>query len=193
MKTLAFFSALLLLLSLSGCSLLDRNQDRPVPEPELPPITNEGANTFGCKIDGEVYIGRSPASLAFSRPGVVATFGQKTLNITTNMVNDTSDQGFDLGISNLIAADTFWIEDKSSPVPFKASAGGRYIDMRDRGYFKYSTWLNSGYVVITSMDTTYRSENRHVAGVFDFYVRDEADSTRILHVSDGRFDVRLPW
>jgi hypothetical protein len=43
------------LLSISvGC-----NKDKPEPEPkelELPPATTSGNNTFGCKINGEVYL-----------------------------------------------------------------------------------------------------------------------------------------
>lgn len=107
------------------------------------------------------------------------------------MINDTADQGFDIRIENLVSIDTFWMEEfVSDPSNLERFGRGQYINKANGGY--YSAWLKSGYVVITSMDTTHRSENRHVAGIFDFYVRDEADSTRTLHVSDGRFDVRLP-
>ena len=46
------FSILLLasILQFSGCGLL------PTPKEELPPITQEGKNTFGCLVNGKVWL-----------------------------------------------------------------------------------------------------------------------------------------
>ncbi|MBS1947911.1 MAG: hypothetical protein JST47_09105 [Bacteroidetes bacterium] len=52
MKCTTFFILAISLLSLvDGCSC-----KKSVAEPQLPPITQTGANTFGCKVNGKVWV-----------------------------------------------------------------------------------------------------------------------------------------
>ncbi|GAA3930570.1 DUF6252 family protein [Hymenobacter algoricola] len=45
------YAALLLLTQCSKCK-----QDDPTPEDQLPPATQTGANTFGCLVNGQLYV-----------------------------------------------------------------------------------------------------------------------------------------
>ena len=201
MKTLAFFSTLLLLLLLSGCSLFDRNRDRPVPEPELPPITNEGANTFGCRIDGEAYIPRSPLAAALSgRPNIVNSYGilsdRDRFFVATNNIDreDSIDQTMDIILERLVVGDTLWLgTDDGAYPPLYTERYASFIDFTEDSYFE--TWSDdsltySGYVVLSGLHYEYDGNPRFVAGTFAFTARN-ADSTQFIEVTEGRFDVRL--
>ena len=201
MKTLAFFSALLLLLlSSSGCSLFDRDR-QPVPEPELPPITNEGANTFGCRIDGEVYIPRTPWAASFSgRPNIVNSYGilsdRDRFFVATNNIDreDSIDQTMDIILERLVVGDTLWLGTNDGAYPPLYTE--RYASFRNKTQSqRFATWSEdsltySGYVVLSGLHYEYDGNPRFVAGTFAFTARN-ADSTQFIEVTDGRFDVRL--
>jgi hypothetical protein len=186
-------------LLLSACSLFDRNRDRPVPEPEpeLPPITNEGANTFGCRIDGEVWV---PESNHLLRPRLSGTFGLKTFRLVARQIDtdDTVEEGVSIYLEQVVEPDTFWLSQIDTficcnfPKPPENLAG--YYRYNGSEAFEYGTSNPpyAGYVVITSMDTLTRNERRHIAGVFSFTAKDTA-SGRIVEVREGRFDVRLNY
>ncbi len=54
MKTLFTILAIASLASLSSCDLFDN-------EPELPPITTEGKGTFGCYVNGNLFLPEAPS------------------------------------------------------------------------------------------------------------------------------------
>ncbi|MDP5169867.1 MAG: hypothetical protein NWR72_06455 [Bacteroidia bacterium] len=190
--TLAFaFSALLLM---SSCSLLF-DRDRPVPEPELPPITNEGANAFGCRIDGEVYI---PRSSNFSRPSITKSYGptaDRFFVMTNNFKNQGSvDQSLSIVIDHPVVGDTLWLgtEDVTYP-PFQYERYGFFDDLAKLEYF--SSWSEdsltySGYVYLTGFHYEFDGQTRFIAGTFAFTARNE-DSTQFIEVTDGRFDIKF--
>lgn len=48
------FLLLVAIISLNGC---DKDDDKPIAEiDKLPPATQTGANTFGCLLDGQVFL-----------------------------------------------------------------------------------------------------------------------------------------
>ncbi len=73
----------------SLCSLQCRKYEGP--PTELPPITQEGKNTFGCKIDGKIWVpyyscrgfSANPCGELFSH--VFSTNGNATLPLSINM------------------------------------------------------------------------------------------------------------
>lgn len=188
MKTQAFFSTLLLLLLLSACSLFDR--DRPVPEPQLPPLTNEGANTFGCRIDGEVWVARSNHILF---PKISGSFGAKAFYVTGQQYDskDSIKESISFRIEEISKPDTFYLGDWQRDFP--ASNGGYTDFISGADYYTrgFGTGSYSGQVVITSMDTTPRAANRHIAGIFWFTASDTVRQ-KTIEITEGRFDFRLP-
>ena len=56
---------LVLVLSAAKCQ---KDNDPPEEEDKLPPATQTGENTFGCKIDGEVWEARLPLPFSLAGP-----------------------------------------------------------------------------------------------------------------------------
>ncbi len=182
-------------LFLSSCFLFDN--DRPVPEQQLPPITNEGANTFGCRINGEVYY---PISTNFSRPGITNSYGllpdRDRFFVATNNIwrKDSIDQTMDIILERLVVGDTLWLgtDDGTYPPLFTE----RYASFSDftKGT-SFGTWsadslTYSGYVVLSGMHYAYDGKPRFIAGTFAFTARN-AEGTQFIEVTEGRFDVGL--
>jgi len=60
-------------------------QNTVAPEPQLPPITSEGNNTFGCLIDGELFLARkSSAAVMKPDPLFYAHFVDSVLYISAH-------------------------------------------------------------------------------------------------------------
>src|SRR5690606_1950129 len=55
MKHFLIILSLMLIFAMPGCEIEPLKKKDP-PEPTLPPITTEGKNTFGCLVDGKLYL-----------------------------------------------------------------------------------------------------------------------------------------
>lgn len=164
----------LILFLLTGCPILDP----PVPEdPTLPAITAEGAHTFGCLVDGEVWL-RQPGSGISSHP-VSASYSQGTLFLNAWRMNDTIFEAF-----AIVLVDRFYGPDSILIKNFLDDDVSIKYTTRKKDY--YADISQPGYFVISTLDTI---GNRIVAGKFSFNaVNDEGDR---VEIRDGRFDVRL--
>jgi hypothetical protein len=173
MKHLKKLRSLLLILPLVGgwgaaCTSTD-------PEPSLPPITQEGKNTFGCKINGKNWV--PGGDLGWGEQGLEAYYSTKSefLAITAK------------GKYN----------DNKTTINFKASWNGKsstikedYVSIffADKGkmwqynFIPFETKLTS--VKITKLDTI----NKIVSGEFHFWLKTGATDT--TKVTEGRFDIK---
>lgn len=150
------------------------------PKDALPAPTTEGLNTFGCKINGKVWIAngirndQGPAAKAIEvefRPLSATTFYLliHTNASTKDRVQLTLPKGV-LGINRL----TNRYDD-----PFAI-----YYDNQFRLF--NSMDAKPGNVVITRLDTI----NRIVSGTFEFDAQYPV-SKEIVRVTEGRFDIDL--
>ena len=60
-------------------------------------------------------------------------------------------------------------------------------DITDNNNFYYNSYENSGTIIITRFDT----KNRILSGTFSAKLVNETDSTDIIEVANGRFDINL--
>lgn len=159
------------LLTLSQCKKDDYN-------PQLPPETTTGAYTFGCKVDGQVFVPRDGRG----KPGLDGV----------EYVKGTGRGGYYLNLGatdwhavNGIAlhADSLLFETGKTYL-FKPGKGhAQAIANYDNNNFdEFDT--DSGQLVITRYD----SIERILAGRFDFVATNRYTGKQ-LHVTDGRFDV----
>jgi hypothetical protein len=81
---LLFFSLTLLF---GACELFPEAE----PENTLPPITQVGANTFGCKVNGEVWLPKNEPGL-FSNSALKWELGWNSLYINPENHNNTIEQ-----------------------------------------------------------------------------------------------------
>lgn len=157
----------------------------------LPPITAEGKNTFGCKVNGELFFADAPT-------------GSRLFNFIYFACNDTG--AADRAKKALLVALTnkggstllFYLDDLipfepvakrlhkfTDPWPAEVCAEdyGRYV----AGGKAYQTNENfTGEVTLSRFDTL----NRIVSGTFHFTAV-HPPTGETISVTDGRFDVNL--
>ncbi len=135
----------------------------PDPGPEtLPAETQTGARTFGCLVDGKVWLPK-------------ANFPYSSLNTTIqyNILNLSSSRGNEhiaIAISNI-----------NSTGDYIFPVNNNYADYNVEGVFYKA---KQGTLTITKYDKT----NKILSGRFSFTGQDSI-SKKTVSVTDGRFDV----
>ncbi len=176
-------SALLLLIagflgtSLTYCTKLHENPKTP----ELPPITHEGKNTFGCVVDGEIFaipFETSHIQCEYYFDKSKANYGTFALIASTgNMQNGKGftyhnyEGVFDTGFHKM---DRQFFNNKYKRRTIISDATSEY----------YCTEEMFGSIHITYIDTI----NKIISGTFEFDAVNENNNTDTIRVRDGRFD-----
>ncbi len=130
---------------------------------ELPPATQEGANTFGCKINGVTYFtkGKWEYRMIVFSSGVKAEYlSDQTMWIFAAFTNPDIEEVY---------------------FKFKYDGSlGKYTDIVDA---KKNT---NSYIKIT------RYDNEIISGVFDVTLEKSINGNMVTtRYSDGRFDIKL--
>lgn len=190
MKNIYFlFSVVFVFLFCASCK---KNHPPKVSPPDtLPPITQIGANTFGCKINGQVWVPYYPCEV---------TWWSGTAELAYNIYPAYSTSMFQLRFS-LEAAKSenpysgiFSIE----PAFLRSDTTGSYVygigNVADSMEIRFITnsgdWIPSyfakNYIFqITRLDTI----NKIISGIFSFTLyKSFSDS---LVITDGRFDLQI--
>ena len=159
LKTLSLFSLL--------CYLLFTNMKCkkyfPEPGPEiLPAETQTGARTFGCLVDGKVWLPKGN----FPYSSLSTTIQYDILNLKTTRGNE----GINIGIGNMIST-------------------GDYVFPMNKNHIEYYI-AGVGYEAVqgTLTITRYDKINKILSGRFNFIGKDSTTS-KTVSVTDGRFDV----
>jgi len=155
------------------------------PEEQLPPETQTGAGTFGCLVDGKLFLPKGDP------------FGGPTLSCAYQYINGgyyfqlaALNKGSSVNYGVGIFTDSLQIQEGSKFIlknkNVQGEAYGLYSISEFQGLTNYITnTIDTGEVVITKFD----SINRIVSGTFWF---DAANSTgQIKQVRSGRFDMKF--
>ena len=165
------------------CTKDDNPTPPPTPVSQLPPATQTGLNTFGCLLDGEVFI-----------PGITNNSYQcfyqlvdgeyyflvAASNKKNNVLKDISIGTEKLSISQ---GQTFSLIERG----FGNAAGRYFVGSNVTGIVEnnYTSTTNTGELKITKLDFT----NNIVSGTFWFDVK---DNQNVVHqIRDGRFDMKF--
>jgi hypothetical protein len=185
---------LLILVSLLFISLTasECKKHKPPSNPvdQLPPETQIGANTFGCLINGEVFLpkggGINPVLTCYYQyiyyPSPVGYVFQVK-------ANNKSDPSFFQSINilvdslKLIEGNTYNLQES-----IRGRARGNYVKAKtdNTSYDNYFTYFpSSGELVIKRFDEI----NQIASGTFWFNAVNSNGDT--IHVTDGRFDMQF--
>jgi len=143
------------------------------PEAGLPPATQSGANTFGCLVDGQLFVPLPPQGINSSRREPL----EASLYRTDVLVSARGNGGIDFALRNAFRPGVYSIGETQS------ARYGRYA-FGSNEY--YTNTAHTGTVTLTRIDTVARV----AAGTFQFTALDY-QSGKTVTVTDGRFDVRL--
>ncbi len=152
---------------------------------QLPPETQTGANTFGCLIDGKVFIPKGdPFGGAIIKAAYQFVNGRNSLLLSgrrSSAVNNGSSTYVGLyGDSLFINVGTYSLLSEGTEGLF------RFYGVYSQGNIDYYTnQINRGQLTIKRFDTV----NHIISGTFWFDAKNN-EGTKI-EVRDGRFD--LPY
>lgn len=169
MKNLFFILPILLVLSF-GCSKKQNGNT----EPQLPPLTTEGKNVMGCKVNGNVQIYSGKRTFGNDN-GVDYNPSSSKVVIFADNINYHDEIKITINIpySSLII---------DTPYYFTSETTNNYAQ-----YFPSSanfiTDNNSGWIRFARLDTEV------AAGTFEFTAYHNGDSVKI---TEGRFDISNP-
>ena len=178
MKQLKILTASLLALLLFTFSQCKKK----IEEPQLPSETTTGAMTFGCKINGKVFVPKDGRG----KPGLFVQYvnlgtgsgGGWYLNIpATNWVPNPTE-------SVNISTDSLLIVEGTT-YPFKYRKKGFPGALYFNGNQYEATDNNSGELKIKKFDAI----NRIISGTF-FFTGTDNSIGQTINITEGRFDIR---
>ncbi len=172
---------LLLLLTTSQCK-------KKTEQPELPPLTTTGAMTFGCKINGKVFVPRDGRG----KTGLYCQYvnlgngegGGWYLNIPATNWEPSSIPAISITTDSLLVEEGMIYEFKldTNFLPIKGTARASYLIGSD-AYPKLNSQNGSLHV------TRFDQANRILSGTF-YFTGTDASTGEKVEVTDGRFDIR---
>lgn len=179
---------LLLLLPLLGMKKCEREL---VPTFKLPPATQSGANTFGFIIDGRVWqnYGWLPNTTGASdNLGAMYSprYGSKNFSLNAGQIARDVYENFYLSIDSLTSTGTY----RASKAPrlganVRAERGFVFENRDTQTVYSYLYKGSTATITITKLDTIQHI----IAGTFEGTLRQGNDSTKLVRITEGRFDV----
>jgi hypothetical protein len=163
-------------------SLLLNSKCRKENEPQLPPETTIGANTFGCKIDGKIFMPKGNNGM----PGISAEYpylgtgigGGWFLGVSGNNLQSNPITGITINTDSLLLEE------------------GRSYLMKEKKGYPYAIYQNGLNLYYIRSDDTgeititkHNQSSRILSGRFSFTATSIYDQNK-ARVTEGRFDIR---
>ncbi|ADQ81816.1 hypothetical protein [Riemerella anatipestifer] len=179
------------LIGLNAMSCTDRTA-REVYTPQLPPITQTGANTFGAIINGKVMIPRN--SIGYIPPGNshYAVRYYTSSNYEEIQASDAKDGTGNIYIyiekqsnSPEFITGNFIFQDSNGSSESSFAKGIMmtvYLKNNTSPFNKYLSLANTGSITIT------RNDSNVISGTFSCKLKNKDNPEDIIEVKDGRFD-----
>lgn len=150
------------------------------PVDALPPATQIGAQTFGCLVDGKVFLPKS-----FGHNRLNAFYQNSNDSFTLSISSESSENNTNRYFIIIGGAKVQNLEEKSYELG--DDIDGKYTALFTRGSINDQTLsttdMNPGKLNITFFDPT----NFIVSGTFEFTVLD--NDGKEIKITDGRFDL----
>ncbi len=163
-------------LLLTQCGWLFGNKED---DPKLPPATQEGKHTFGCLVNGEVWL---PSGFN-GRPNLQATYDPTyrwgTLNVRAFKSKDgKAYQSIGFYSDSLTSTGVY-------PLYLPGRQTGKFSDIETLCVYDREVSYVNGTLIITRLDL----QQRIVSGTFEFTLAQPGCDT--IRVTDGRFDTKF--
>lgn len=174
MKNYLFLLPLFVLLSFS-CT-----KNKKETGPQLPPLTQTGAGTFGCKVNGRIYLPGGNGYLNFAGPNPTFSIGNMggkfKLWISADVRNEPKE-AFSVSVPYDKRHGTYQTE---YTYPYGASFQG-FVGGIDTVGFYGTDSTHIVRVTVTNFTT------KTISGTFEGQMRSKAGIE--VHITEGRFDL----
>jgi len=150
-------------------------------EPELPPETTIGAMTFGCKVNGKVFVPKSGDGF----PGIITEYP---------FLGNGQGGGWFLNIAAVDRSSEFLQRVSITTDSLLLVEGNTYQLKKEKGFAKGQYGFNLFLYQISTEDTgelvltKHNQTQRIISGRFSFSAT--SNNGEKVNVTEGRFDVR---
>lgn len=156
---------------------------------ELPAPSQNGSNIFGCNVNGKLWV---PAGFGIvqTAPKLEARYGgpQSVFINARNFSSSPTETEFEIHLENITGPGTYNLNENTSKYPSQTASYAYYVS---REVTPTDEWItNSQYTGIVTV-TAYDTVNNFISGTFQFDAINLYNEPKPLHVTDGRFDVKL--
>jgi len=175
MKNTITFLLLVATMAIFSC----KEKETPEPEIQLPAITSKGLNTFGCVVNGEIFVAGRGKEKAWN-PTIISYMHYKD-SIFSLLAKDYES-------NKVISLETIYYSgDKNvslyNPNSYDYASITEFIDFNFFGGKQYLIQRTNDWRLHISEDN-----DRFISGTFSFdAINREGGDT--IHIRDGRFDV----
>jgi hypothetical protein len=181
MKTKILLSILFGVMVLVACK-----KDPIPPDPStiiMPPLTHQGINTFGCYINGELFVANEGESV-WALPPVSCNFNELTGYLGMQGARQYDTLMDDIYLRAYITEGEgtydFWMNEVGS-------TGYSAIISPLCDYYYYKDTPNLGKLTITHLDEV----NNIISGTFYMnLINEDCEEDTLLKITNGRFDCR---
>lgn len=154
---------------------------------DLPDATQNGANTFGAKVDGNFWAPQGFGPFPANDILEARRSGPNDIMINArNFASSPNETEFEILITGVTGPGTYLLN--NDVVRPASSSFGYYVK---RNFTPENEWLTStahgGSVTFTRVDFV----NKIVAGSFQFTAMNLYNTPQLLTVTEGRFDLKL--
>jgi hypothetical protein len=155
---------------------------------ELPQPTETGANTFGLKLNGELWVPQK-FGIVPTAPILEARFGSGGVFINArNFASSPTETEFEIYLKDISGPGNFPLNKLTYKYPNEQASYGYYIKRR---IMPLNEWITSeqftGNVTVTKFDQT----KNIIAGTFEFTAGSIDGTADPVTITEGRFDVKI--
>jgi hypothetical protein len=156
-------------------------EPEPAPIDKLPPLTQQGLDTFGCLIDGEAFVARVDWSIG-GVVGVWSSFNEDTRLFLTQGTRETGESNFeDVRIKAYLT---------DGAGEYRMSAETDSFDGYN-GYGGMCTYYHDPSN-LGSLNISYLNEESNIiSGTFEMtLINSDCPTASKIEITEGRFDLR---
>jgi hypothetical protein len=177
MKQVLIFPLCVIFLAifLQSCDLFDSATKKEI----LPLATQEGKNTFGCLVNGKVWLPKGNNSTSNLDASYDPTFENGSFDLGAYRINNDTDQFIAIGGKNVNTIGTYtFTQDIDSP-------GALLNDKKTNCSYNEQVNIVEGQFTLTRLDIP----SQIVSGTFEFVLAKPGCDT--IKVTQGRFDMKV--
>jgi hypothetical protein len=175
MKLVSLFLLLTIIVFFESCNLFDSAN-----EEKLPPATQEGKNTFGCLVNGKIWLPKGQAGPTSNLDlHYDEFFGNGALNLSAYRIDEDEDEAIGLFSDSLKSVGSYQLDDYNRQALLFDNAKTFCAYYNDPDVYR------SGHLVITRFDLP----NRIISGVFESTLYKQNCDT--VKITEGRFDMKF--
>ncbi len=159
---------------------------------KLPPETQEGKNTFGCKINGKNWVPDGGPGFAGAKPisgGFVVMYDEQKKEFVAIEIKANSSNGETVGFylsTHLIGNYDLNADTPIKPFSFTPKNYGLYFSESKSQYV-----TNSKATGIVTVTQSGLSKTGIISGTFSFRCSNVKNPNETVEITNGRFDINV--